>query len=116
MLTMVFELVIKNWITWMTTLLTGAIVALWKKVSQNRKAQEKESRAMKEAIVSLMRDRILQSCRYYLEKKKITTSELQVLTELNDTYHALGGDGIVTELVKAVNDRNAVELVVERFC
>ena len=70
---------------------------------------------MKEAIVSLMRDRIFQSCRYYLEKKRITTSELRVLTELNDTYHALGGDGVVTELMKTVNDRSVVELVVDKL-
>ncbi len=58
---------------------------------------------MKEAMKALMRDRILQACRYHFKNGCITTVDLQVLNALYESYHDLGGDGLVTELVKRVN-------------
>ena len=58
---------------------------------------------MRLAMVALMRDRIFQACRYHLKNGFITTNDLEVLNALYDSYHALGGDTIATELVKRVN-------------
>jgi len=58
---------------------------------------------MRLAMVALMRDRIFQACRYHLKNGQITTNDLEVLNALYDSYHALGGDTIATELVKRVN-------------
>lgn len=58
---------------------------------------------MRLAMVALMRDRIFESCKYHLKNGAITTNDLEVLNALYDSYHALGGDTIATELVKRVN-------------
>lgn len=64
---------------------------------QNKKEKEKEENkeeivAIKEGIVSLLRDRITQSCRYIENNGFITQQQITSITDLYDSYKNLGGN------------------------
>ena len=64
---------------------------------QDRKEKEKEENkeeivAIKEGIVSLLRDRITQSCRYIENNGFITQQQITSITDLYDSYKNLGGN------------------------
>lgn len=106
----VFEVIGKFWLQWALGILGGVIVALWRKVTQNHKAQVAKDRAMESALVALMRDRIYQSSKYYLEQGKISSGEMEVLDGLFKSYVDMGGNGVA----KAIMDRvRKLEIIVE---
>lgn len=106
----VVEWVAKYWVGWLNSILATLIallyrrvVALKKEADARRKEEEKNSKALQDAMVALMRDRIFQSCRYHLKNGFVTTGDLEVLNAMYDSYHKLGGDTIATTLVERVN-------------
>lgn len=50
--------------------------------------------AMKEGLLAMLRDRILQSCRYFIERGKIDPLILENITKMHDSYKTLGGNGL----------------------
>ena len=65
---------------------------------QAEMAKEQEIRAtlalVSVGIMSVLRDRILQSCRYYIGKGSIESLSLENITKMHDSYKALGGNGL----------------------
>ena len=62
---------------------------------QNRKEKEENKEdivSIKEGIVSLLRDRITQSCRYIENNGFITQQQITSITDLYDSYKNLGGN------------------------
>ena len=64
---------------------------------QDRKEKEKEENkeeivAIKEGIVSLLRDRITQSCRHIENNGFITQQQITSITDMYDSYKNLGGN------------------------
>ena len=64
---------------------------------QNRKEKEKEENkeeiiAIKDGIISLLRDRIAQSCRYIENNGFITQQQITSVTDMYDSYKNLGGN------------------------
>lgn len=75
------------------------------KVLFNRlKALTKEWGIIKEAIIALLHDRLIQSGMYYIERGYIYASELERFTALYNGYHGLGGNGTGTEIYERVQD------------
>lgn len=102
---MVAEWIAKYWVGWLNSLLAALIallyrrvVALKKEAEARRKEEEKNSKALQDAMVALMRDRIRQSCRYHLRNGFVSTEDLDTLTDLYNAYHALGGNSTTTEV------------------
>ena len=107
----VVETISKYWLNWFCSIITALLalvyrrVLLIKKASEAKKLEdEKQNKALCDAMVALMRDRIFQSCRYHLKNGFITTNDLDVLNALYDSYHTLGGDTVATKLVERVHD------------
>ncbi len=64
---------------------------------QSRKEKEKEEDkeeilAIKDGIISLLRDRIIQSCRYIENNGFITQQQITSVTDMYDSYKNLGGN------------------------
>lgn len=64
---------------------------------QDRKEKEKEENkeeiiAIKDGIISLLRDRITQSCRYIENNGFITQQQITSITDMYDSYKNLGGN------------------------
>lgn len=89
--------------TVLIALLYKRLLTLKKQADEREKADEKRSKALENAMVAMMRDRIFQACRYHMNNGFITTGDLEVLNAMYESYHDLGGDQIATELVHRVN-------------
>ncbi len=89
--------------TVLIALLYKRLLTLKKQADEREKADEKRSKAIENAMVAMMRDRIFQACRYHMNNGFVTTGDLEVLNAMYESYHDLGGDQIATELVHRVN-------------
>ena len=72
---------------------------------QNRKEKEKEKNkeeivAIKEGIISLLRDRIAQSCRHIENNGFITQQQITAITNMYDSYKNLGGNHGINIIVE----------------
>ena len=94
------EWFIEYWVVWAFGLLTGALAGLWRYVL----AQHKRQKALQTGVQALLRDRIIQSCDYYQKKQSISVHGRENIQSMYAAYHALGGNGAVTALVKDVNE------------
>ena len=90
------EWFIECWLVWAFGLLTGALAGLWRYVL----AQHKRQKALQTGVQALLRDRIIQSCDYYQKKQSISVHGRENIQSMYAAYHALGGNGAVTALVK----------------
>ena len=106
---LIIDLAIKYWTNFvfgifaaLLGLVYRRVLTIKKEAEEQRKKEDARAKAMQDAMVALMRDRIFQACRYHLKNGQITTNDLEVLNALYESYHELGGDTIATELVKRV--------------
>ena len=53
---------------------------------------------MQNALKALLRDRLYQGSKHFLQLQYISTHELENLTDLYTEYKALGGNGVVEEI------------------
>lgn len=76
---------------------------------QAKKQQREAERDLKmerlqDGILAVLRDRILQSCNYFVAQGKISPLALENITMMHDAYKALGGNGLCDKQYKAVNE------------
>ena len=71
-------------------------------------AKEQEMRATMDlvsvGIMSVLRDRILQSCRYFINEGFIESLALENITKMHDSYKALGGNGLCDHQYEAIQN------------
>lgn len=75
---------------------------------QAKKQQREDERDLKiermqDGILAVLRDRILQSCNYFIAQGKISQLALENITMMHDAYKVLGGNGLCDRQFKAVN-------------
>jgi hypothetical protein len=63
-----------------------------------------EQEAIKLGIQALLRDRIIQSYNHYMDKGICPIYALENINALYTQYHALGGNGTITEIVKKLKN------------
>lgn len=94
----------------------GALKFIWKKIKQDiqeildkqdkslKEIQERceleseEQKFMREGLVSVLHDRLYQSCTQFISQGYIEIDDLKNLEYLYQGYHNLGGNGTGTEL------------------
>lgn len=59
---------------------------------------------LKEAVKSLLRDRILHLCEKYIEDGFITHRKWESLYDLFEKYKALGGNGFIQDEINTVSE------------
>ena len=78
-------------------------------VEEQAKKQQREAERdlkmerMQDGILAVLRDRILQSCNYFIAQGKISQLALENITMMHDAYKALGGNGLCDRQFKTVN-------------
>ena len=91
----------------MKTEIVIAILAspvLVKAIEWIKEALSNKPDPLKEAVCSLMRDRILHLCEKYIEIGVITHRQRESLYDLYDKYKALGGNGFIEEEMDMVSE------------
>ena len=85
----------------------AAIGAAYRRLATRMKRQDEQRRteqqAIKLGIQALLKDRLLQSYDYHMDKGFCPIPARENIANLYAQYHALGGNGTVTELVDRVN-------------
>jgi hypothetical protein len=94
------EWILRYWIEVLFGLISTGLFAGYRRLSSKVKEQD----AIKLGIQALLRDRIIQSYNHYQEKGFCPIYALENVTALYTQYHALGGNGMVTELVERLKN------------
>ena len=66
--------------------------------------QKRKEDAVGLGVQALLRDRIIQAYNHYIEKGYCPIYALENVEEMYRQYHALGGNGAITELVERVKE------------
>lgn len=74
--------------------LTGALAQLNYRIKRRMLEQD----AIKNGMQAILRDRIIQAYNHYVVKGWLPFYAMENVTHMYDAYHALGGNGAVTEL------------------
>ena len=64
----------------------------------------KRQKMIEEGVLSMLHDRLYQACQYYIVRGSIELAGLKNIEYLYRAYHALGGNGTVTELYERVKE------------
>ena len=90
------EWITRYWVEWLFGIVAALAAASYRRVSRHMRHTQKKDQALDDGMRALLRDRIISACDHYFEKG---------FAPMYDAYHSLGGDGIVTDMV-----RQAMEL------
>ena len=78
--------------------ITGALGAFTTYLGMRYKKVTRENNALKNGMQSLLRNNIIDAHDKYMKKKYCPIYAKESLTKTYDSYHALGGNGVVTKL------------------
>ena len=98
----ILETVLKYWVQVACGALVAIVTMLWRRIDKNKKEDEAKQKAMEQALLALLRDRLYQACRYHLSRGFVTTGDLEVLHGLDNCYEAMGGNGTVKKLMQRI--------------
>lgn len=68
------------------------------------KKESGDERAIRLAMVALLRDRFYQGYKRYVHQGFFPIQEREIMQDIYDQYHALGGNGIITHLMEELAD------------
>lgn len=103
------EWITKYWIEWVFGLLIAALSWIVKRVSSRLKKFQQENEALKSGIKSLLKVNIEKECERCLRDGWCGAVKRNTITDMYDSYKALGGQNGVTSIVEQTLDLPAVE-------
>lgn len=71
-------------------------------IKKENQKQNADNLLLKNGVLALLKDRLFQSCQYYLNKGSISVDEMEVVELMYKNYHALGANGVGQKLFEAV--------------
>lgn len=84
------------------TIIVGYVGIKLKKREAEKEKEREESKAIKNGIRAVLRDRILQAYNHFSRLGKIQVEELENISNMYIAYHNLGGNGVVTSIYNRV--------------
>lgn len=92
------EFIVKYWLEFGFFLITSALTASSTYFWKQNKARKSEQNAVKLGIQALLRNGIIEQYNKYMDKKYIPIYAMDNVEAMYKQYHALGGNGTITEL------------------
>lgn len=71
------------------------------KIEKENKEQNRNYELIHESLLALLKDRLFQSCKFYISKGDISVEELENLTTVYKAYSSLGGNGTGKKLYES---------------
>ncbi|HIR78901.1 MAG TPA: hypothetical protein IAD38_07830 [Candidatus Egerieenecus merdigallinarum] len=90
---------------WLFGIVAALVAASYRWVSKHMRHARRQDKALDDGMRALLRDRIISACDHYFEKGYAPVYARENIASMYEAYHSLGGDGIVTDMV-----RQAMEL------
>ena len=94
------EFILKYWVEALFGVIATALSVCYRKLLSRVKKQD----TVGMGVQALLRDRIIQAYNHYMNKGYCPIYGLENVEEMYKQYHALGGNGTITELVERVKD------------
>lgn len=92
------EWVVKYWVQWVFGLFIAGLGAYCKHLSGVIKKEREEQKALRNGMRSLLRRQIVFDCENAIEKGVCRADKKETIVDMYESYHALGGNGVVTKL------------------
>ena len=74
------------------------------KLSEKVDTAEESDKKVRGALLTMQRSSLLNSCEDFMKRGFATMNEKDTISSQYDSYHDLGGDQFITDLVKSVMD------------
>ena len=103
------EWVSKYWLEWVFGMLIAALTVIVKRISSRLKREQAENKALREGMRSLLRAKIIDNCERAMRDGWCGARLRDTISDLYESYHALGGNGTVTTLVEQAMRLPAIE-------
>ena len=94
------EWITKYWIEWIFGIFIAVLTWLWRSVSAKLKQQQIENDALRNGMRSLLRSQIESDCERALKDGWCGARLRDSISDLYQSYHNLGGNGVVTSIVE----------------
>jgi hypothetical protein len=94
------EWITKYWVEWIFGILAAGLLALVRSLSGKVKRQQEENAALRDGVRSLLRAQIMSECERSLKDGWCGPRLRDTIGDLYKSYHALGGNGTVTDIVE----------------
>ena len=96
--------IFKYWIEVVFGLILSALAAGYKYLKKEIDDRTEENRAMKKAMVAILRQTLYDSYNKWSEKGYCPIFALEVCTRVYEQYHILGGNDVGTELYERLRE------------
>lgn len=103
------DFILKYWLEVVFSAILFIMGALLKKVMFELKCEMREHKAIKAGIHALLRDQLIRSYNYFMEKGELKIHDRDNLSNLHKQYHELGANGVIDGLINEL-----MELPVKR--
>lgn len=90
--------IVEYWVQFLFGLIISFIGLIYKRLIK----YSNEQKAIQDGVKALLHDRIIQKCRYHLEKDEIDDNDLDEIYYMNEPYKELGGNGTVKQMITKV--------------
>ena len=92
------------WFNWLLGGCTAILAAAWAWMVKKYKAIHAQQTANNQGTLALLKDRLFQSCTYYIERGYCGVADRENIESLYNAYHAMGGNGTGTDLYNKVRE------------
>lgn len=80
-------------------------------IRENRKLKKKQTEeeqttfnALKDGVKCLLRSKLMEYHDVYVEAKHVSSTEYENWTQMYDSYHKLGGNGMITHMTEDIEE------------
>ena len=88
----------KYWLEWLFGLVIAAIGAYSRHIAKQVRKEREEQKALRDGMRSLLRRQIIADCESAISEGYCPTARKDTIEDMYQSYHALGGNGVVTGL------------------
>ena len=92
----------KYWIEWIFGILCAILAGLYRNLASRMKKQKAESDAVKNGMRALLKRQLVEDCEAATAEGFCPVTKKDLITDMYQCYHALGGNDTVTQLKDAV--------------
>lgn len=93
------ELIAKYWVEQLCIVVLGIATWFYRKSLKKIQKDMQEQKAIRLAMVALLRDRFYQGYKACISQGYYPIQDQEVMRDIYQQYHALGGNGIITHLM-----------------
>ena len=92
------EWIVKYWVEWIFGIVATGLIAYIRVISKQVRKEREEQKALRDGMRSLLRRQIIMDCEKAVAENYCPTATKDTIEDMYQSYHALGGNGVVTHL------------------